>query len=114
MLAPAILPVLQLGRRTQHMAHLVIHSLRESLAPGCLPLFTSDGLNLYFYAALGPFWTLAPGASSRQERASVAGGGWSDLRPGEKCYRRRKLVRVTHKMRLGAEAALKASLQGMG
>src|SRR6266566_4159250 len=66
-----ILPVLQLGPRTQHMAHLVIHSLRESLAPGCLPLFTSAGLNLYFYAALGPFWTLAPGASSRQERASM-------------------------------------------
>src|SRR5213078_2472566 len=41
-----ILPVLQLGPRTQHMAHLVIHSLRESLSPGCLPLFTSDGLHL--------------------------------------------------------------------
>jgi len=50
-----ILPVLQLGPRTQHMAHLVIHSLRESLAPGCLPLFTSDGLNLYFYALTAHF-----------------------------------------------------------
>jgi transposase-like protein len=45
-----ILPVLQFGPRTQHMAHLFIHSLRQRLAPGCLPLFTSDGLNLYFYA----------------------------------------------------------------
>jgi hypothetical protein len=51
-----ILPVLQLGPRTQHMAHLVVHSLRQMLAPGCLPLFTSDGLNLYFYAPPGPFW----------------------------------------------------------
>src|SRR5207248_7562212 len=50
-----ILPVLQLGPRTQHMAHRVIHSLRESLAPGCLPLFTSDGLNLYFYALTAHF-----------------------------------------------------------
>jgi hypothetical protein len=49
--------MLQLGPRTQHMAHLVIHSLRASLAPGCLPLFTSDDLNLYFYGALSPFWT---------------------------------------------------------
>ena len=32
----------------------------------------------------------------------------------KKCYRRRKLVRVTHVMRLGTEEALKASLQGMG
>jgi transposase-like protein len=41
-----ILPVLLLGPRTQHMAHTVIHSLRQILAPGCLPLFTSDGLNV--------------------------------------------------------------------
>jgi transposase-like protein len=44
-----ILPVLHLGPRTQHAAHLFIHSLRQMLAPACLPLFTSDGLNLYFY-----------------------------------------------------------------
>jgi hypothetical protein len=41
-----ILPVLHLGPRTQNMAHLLIHSLRQILAPGCIPLFTSDGLNL--------------------------------------------------------------------
>jgi hypothetical protein len=28
---------------TQNMAHLLMHSLRQFLAPGCLPLFTSDG-----------------------------------------------------------------------
>ncbi len=32
----------------------------------------------------------------------------------KKCYRRRRLVRVTHVMRLGTEEALKAGLQGMG
>ena len=78
-----ILPVLHVGPHTQNAAHQVIHSLRQMLAPGCLPLFMSDGLNLYFYAALGPFWRLAPGASSRQEHASVAGGGGPDLRPSE-------------------------------
>ncbi len=52
-----ILPVLHLGPRTQNAAHAVIHALRRILAPGCLPLFTSDGLNLYFYAARGPFRT---------------------------------------------------------
>ena len=50
-----ILPVLHLGPRTQHMAHLLIHSLRRILSPGCLPLFTSDGLNLYFYALTAHF-----------------------------------------------------------
>src|SRR5947209_20631264 len=32
----------------------------------------------------------------------------------KKCYRRRKLVRVTHVMRLGTEDALTAALQGLG
>jgi Integrase core domain len=32
----------------------------------------------------------------------------------KKCYRRRKLVRVRHVMRLGTEDALKAVLQGLG
>ncbi len=32
----------------------------------------------------------------------------------KKCYRRRRLVRVAHVMRLGTEDALKAALQGLG
>ncbi len=54
-----LLPVLQLGPRTQYMAYQLIHSLRQLLAPGCIPLFTSDGLNVYFYGSFGPFWTVA-------------------------------------------------------
>lgn len=50
-----ILPVLHLGPRTQHMAHRVIHSLQQILAPGCVPLFTSDDLNVYFYALTAHF-----------------------------------------------------------
>jgi IS1 family transposase len=50
-----IVPVLSLGPRTQHAAHLLIHSLRQLLAPDCIPLFTSDGLNLYFYSLTAHF-----------------------------------------------------------
>ena len=32
----------------------------------------------------------------------------------KKCYRRRKLVRVTHVMRLGTQDALTVALQGLG
>jgi hypothetical protein len=46
---------------------------------------------------------------SRTQRLPVAGGARPDLRPSEKCYRRRKLVRVTHAMRLGTEPALKVA-----
>jgi hypothetical protein len=53
------IPVLHLGPRTQNTAHMVIHSLRQILTPGCIPLFTSDGLNVYFYASFSSFWSVA-------------------------------------------------------
>src|SRR5258708_151011 len=109
-----ILPVLQLGPRTQHMAHLLIHSLRQRLAPGCLPLFTSDGLNLYFYALTAHFghWLQV----SRQGRKVLRWQVAAELIYGQvkKSYRRRKLARVTPVMPLGTEAALTSALQGMG
>ena len=106
-----IVPVLQLGPRTQNVAHRVIHSLRQILAPGCLPLFTSDGLNLYFYALTAHFghW-LEVGRRGRQWQVAA------ELIYGQvkKSYRRRKLVRVTHVMRLGTCASLEDALQGLG
>jgi IS1 family transposase len=109
-----LLPVLQLGPRTQHMAHRVIHSLRQMLAPGCLPLFTSDGLNLYFYALTAHFghWRQVCCRGRNMRQWQVAAG----LIYGQvkKSYRRRKLVRVTHVMRLSTADDLTAALQGMG
>jgi IS1 family transposase len=109
-----ILPVLALGPRTQHVAHQLIHSLRQMLAPGCLPIFTSDGLNLYFYALTAHFgqWR----ELARRGRNVLQWQVAAKLIYGQvkKSYRRRKLVRVTPVMRLGTEEALKASLQGLG
>jgi hypothetical protein len=50
-----LLPVLHVGPRTQNSAHQVIHAVRQILAPGYIPLFTSDGLHLYFYALTARF-----------------------------------------------------------
>jgi transposase-like protein/IS1 family transposase len=109
-----LLPVLQLGPRTQHMAHRLIHSLRQHLAPGCLPLFTSDGLHLYFYALTAHFgqWREVERRGRKALRWQVEAG----LIYGQvkKSYRRRKLIRVTHVMRLGTEAALQVALQHLG
>src|SRR3989440_8968112 len=94
-LVRAIVPVLHLGPRTQHMAHLFIHSLRQRLAPDCLPLFTSDGLNLYFYALTAHF-----GQWLTLGRRGCTARRWQ-VEPGliygqvKKSYQRRKLVRVT-------------------
>jgi len=109
-----ILPVLQLGPRTQHMAHTVIHVLRESLVPDCLPLFTSDGLNLYFYALTAHFgqWLQVGRRGRKVKQWQVAPG----LIYGQvkKSYQRRRLVGVSHVMRLGAPTDLKVVLQGLG
>jgi hypothetical protein len=47
--------VLQLGLRTQAIAHRVVHELCSYLAPGCVPLFSSDGLDHYFYVLTAHF-----------------------------------------------------------
>jgi len=109
-----IIPALYLGPRTQNVAHLLIHSLRQILDPGCLPLFTSDGLNLYFYALTAHFgqWCEGSRRGRKARQWQVAAG----LIYGQvkKSYRQRKLLRVTHVMRLGASAALQVALQGLG
>ena len=96
------------------MAHLVLHSLLQILAPGCIPLFTSDGLNFYFYALTAYFghWRQVWCRGRKVLRWQVA----KELIYGQvkKSYRRRKLARVTPVMRLGTEAALKVALEGLG
>ncbi len=107
-----IIPVLQLGARTQDAAHRVVHDLRQRLAPDCLPVFTSDGLNLYFYARTAHFgqWGTASGRRARQWQVA------DDLIYGQvkKTYQRRKVVRVTHRMRCGSRADLRAALMRLG
>jgi IS1 family transposase len=108
------IPVLHLGPRTQNSAHQVMHSVRQMLAPGCIPLFTSDGLNLYFYALTAHFgqWL----QESRRGRKALRWQVAAELIYGQvkKSYRRRRLIRVSQVMRLGTLTALKAALQGIG
>jgi IS1 family transposase len=107
-----IVPVLHLGARTQAAAHAIIHDLHQRLAPGTLPVFTSDGLNLYFYALTAHFGQWVATVGRRARRWQVAAG----LLYGQvkKTYRRRRLVRVTQVMRCGTRAALKTALMGLG
>jgi len=107
-----IVPVLHLGARTQDTAHTVIHQLHQRLTPACLPVFTSDGLNLYFYALSAHFGQWVIGVGRRARHWQVASG----LIYGQvkKAYRRRRLVRVTQVMRCGTSEALKAALMSLG
>ena len=64
-----IIPVLKVGPRTQPMAHAVVHVLVKVLAPHSrsVPVFTSDGLKLYFYALTAHFgaWVETVGRPAR-------------------------------------------------
>ncbi len=50
-----LIPVVQLGPRTQDMAYIVVHELKSRLKVGCVPVFSSDGLKHYFYALTAHF-----------------------------------------------------------
>jgi IS1 family transposase len=107
-----LIPVLRLGSRTQAVAHTVIHDLKHRLAPDCLPVVTSDGLNLYFYALTAHFGQWVQTAGQRTRRWQVA----ASLIYGQvkKHYQRRKVVRVTQLMRCGTRTALRTALTGLG
>jgi IS1 family transposase len=107
-----IIPVLQLGARTQAAAQVVVHELHGRLASGCLPVVTSDGLNLYFYALTAHFGAWVTGVGRPARRWQVATG----LIYGQvkKRYRRRRLVGITYLMRCGTRAALRSALCGLG
>ena len=107
-----LIPAVHLGARTQTDAHTVVHELRQRLAPGCLPIFTSDGLNLYFYALTAHFGQWATGVGQRARQWQVA----AELIYGQvkKTYRRRKVVRVTQVMRCGTLVDLRVALTALG
>src|SRR5260221_12973305 len=109
-----LLPVLHLGTRTQHTAHMVIHSLQQLLAPGCLPLFTSDGLNVYFYALTAHFaqW-LAVIRRGRKVREWQVAEGLTDGQ-GKKSHRRGEVVGGPPVRGPRARGRLQAPPQGRG
>jgi hypothetical protein len=90
----------------------VVHDLQQRLAPDYVPVFTSDGLHLYFYALTAHFgrWVQGVGRQARQWQVAA------ELIYGQvkKIYRRRKLVRVTHIMRCGTRVAPRGTLMGLG
>jgi IS1 family transposase len=107
-----IVPVLKVGPRTQPTAHAVVHTLVKVLAPDCLPVFTSDGLKLYFYALTAHFgsWVEIIGRRTYQWQVHT------ELLYGQliKHYRHRRLVRVERRALLGSLDQLTGALRSCG
>jgi len=107
-----IIAVLKVGPRTQAVAHAVVHALVKVLAPDCLPVFTSDGLKLYFYALTAHFGSWVENTGRQTHHWQVR----ADLLYGQliKHYRRRRLVRVERRALLGSLDQLTATLRSCG
>ncbi len=84
----------------------------QVLALGCVPLFTSDGLDLYFYALIAHFGRWGQRAAERKRQWRVAAELVYDQ--VKKSYRRRQLAKVERRMRWGMLEMFQAKLQALG
>ena len=113
-----LLVVVDVGCRTLAMAQRVVHRVTEVLAPGCVPLFLTDGLKEYATVLLTHFghW-MQP--ERRQDKGPMPKPRWMPL-PGllyaqvVKSYRRRRLVGVTHRVVFGPRLAIEQVLARCG
>jgi IS1 family transposase len=107
-----LIPVLQLGPRTQEMAHSVVHELKGRLKPGCVPVFSSDGLKHYFYALTAHFgeW-LTPEGGGKPVWTILADFAYAQV---VKQHRRYRLLKVEHHYLWGLATEYVARLKAAG
>jgi IS1 family transposase len=113
-----LLLTIDVGERTLAMAQAVVHQVALLVAPDCVPLFLTDGHKDYFTALLTHFgcW-LQP--LRRQTPGPTPKPRWMPL-PGllyaqvVKTVRRRRLVRVRHRVVFGTPEAVQQVLAACG
>jgi transposase-like protein/IS1 family transposase len=113
-----LLLALDSGDRTLEMAQRVVHHVAEVLAPGCIPLCLTDGFKDYATALLTHFgcWVQPP---RRQPHGPTPKPRWMP-RPAllyaqvVKQYRRRRVVRVRHRVVFGTLARVTWVLAATG
>jgi hypothetical protein len=95
-----------------------VHQVREVLAPGCIPLFVTDGFKEYMSALLSHFGSWVQ-PERRQAQGPAPKPRWRPL-PGLlyaqviKTTRRRRLVRVSHRVVFGTLEAVQQVLAACG
>jgi len=101
---------LDVGDRTLAMAQRVVHQMVQVLAPDCAPLFLTDGFREYLTALLTHYgqWVQPP---RRQAQGPAPKPRWMPLpellyAQVIKTVRRRRLVRVRHRVVFGTLEAV--------
>ena len=113
-----LLLAILVGPRTQAMAQCVVHQVVEALAPGCIPLFVTDGFKEYMSALLGHFGSWVQ-PERRQAQGPAPKPRWRPLpellyAQVIKTTRRRRLVRVSHRGVFGTWEAVQQVLAACG
>jgi IS1 family transposase/transposase-like protein len=113
-----LLLTIDVGERTLAMAQRMVHHVAQVLAPGCVPLFLTDGFKEYMTALLTHFgqWVQLP---RRRAQGPAPKSRWMplpQLRYAQvvKQYRRRRLVRVRHRVVFGTLGAVQQVLVAHG
>jgi IS1 family transposase len=113
-----LLVVVEVGSRTLAMAQRVVHQVTAMLAPGCVPLFLTDGFNEYKTAILAHFgsWMHPERRQAKGPRPQPRWMPLPDLLYAQivKSYRRRRLVGVKHCVVFGTQLAVDQLLAACG
>jgi len=109
---------IDVGNRTRAMAQRVVHHVAQVLAPDCAPLFLTEGFREYLTALLTHYgyWVQPP---RRQVTGPAPKPRWMPLpqllyAQVIKTVRRRRLVRVTHRVVFGPLEAIQQVLAACG
>jgi len=113
-----LLLAIDAGNRTLAMAQRFVHHVAQVLAPDCVPLFLTDGFREYLTALLTHYgdWVQPP---RRQDKGPMPKPRWMPLpqllyAQVVKTVRRRRLVRVRHRVVLGTLEAVQQVLAACG
>jgi IS1 family transposase len=113
-----VLLVLDVGERTLALAQRGVHQVAQVLAPGCLPLFLTDGFKEYTTALLthDGHWVRPPRRQATGPASTPRGIPLPGLLYAQviKPVRRRRVVRVTHRVVFGTLAAIEQVLAAHG
>jgi IS1 family transposase len=113
-----LLLTVDVGDRTLAMAQRVVHQVVQVLAPDCVPLFLTDGFKEYATALLTHYGQWVQPARQRAQGPAPK-PRWMPL-PGllyaqvVKTVRRRRLVRVKHRVVFGTLEAVQQVLSACG
>jgi IS1 family transposase len=113
-----LLLTVDVGERTRAMAQRVVHQVVQVLAPGCVPLFVTDGFKAYTTALLTHYGQWVQPARQRAQGPAPK-PRWMPLpqllyAQVVKTVRRRCLVRVRHRVVFGTLETVNAVLAPFG